>query len=285
MADRCDCCVKCICIWPICAREKNRYDALDYDGDQQLDKAELVSRLAKLDSGSGGSSNGGPSPNHRHNFVLSDPELDALIAAADLGNGQSTWVGSGGGYGRSDGMVSRREWRCLVQGSAQDIEDYSLDFTRRDGSSESGGENLTPSNNNDNEDVERSSHILASRNLVIKPVTSSMFRAFALRDLRSDLSPEELELCFARVCVFNDDSNNSGHEMSDKHEGGMDAMGSNSNSSNHVVSPATMKGSLATLGLIGSAAVDQAMEIDFGRFNHFLKLLRAKVKNCSQNKK
>ena len=180
-------------------------------------------------------------------------------------------------------MVSRREWRCLVQGSAQDIEDYSLDFTRRDGSSESGGENLTPSNNNDNEDVERSSHILASRNLVVKPVASSMFCAFAMRDLRSDLSPEELELCFARVCVLNDDSNNYGHEVSDKHGGAMDGM--DSNSSNHDVSPATMKGSLATLGEIGSAAVDRAMEIDFGRFNHFLKLLRAKVKNCSQNKK
>lgn len=252
----------------------NRYDALDYDGDQQLDKAELVSRLAKLGSGSGG-----PSPNHRRNFVLSDPELDALIAAADLGNGQSTWVGSGGGYGRGDGMVSRREWRCLVQGqgSAHDDEDVSLEGTRRDGSNESGGDHLTPSNNNDN--------VLASRNLVIKSVTSSMFRAFALRDLRSDLSPEELELCFARVCVFKDDSNNSGHEMSDNNGGGMDATGSNSNSSKHVVSPATMKGSLLTLGEIGSAAVDRAMEIDFGRFNHFLKLLRTKVKNCSQSKK
>jgi len=252
----------------------HRYDALDYDGDQQLDKAELVSRLAKLESGSdsGGTSNGAPS------LVLSDPELDALIAAADLGSGWGA-RGGGGGFGSGDGMVSRQEWRCLVQGRCNPSNDKegNLDDIRRDGSGENGCSDLARSCD---DDIDAMNSREGQRNEVVKPVTSSMFRAFALRDLRCDLSSEELELCFARVCVLSDNSSNSNVGYGEVRDGfgGGEGGTARSKSSSTNVSPAAMKGSLATLGEKGSAAVDRAMEIDFGRYNQFLKLLRAKVK-------
>jgi hypothetical protein len=261
----------------------HRYDALDYDGNQQLDKSELVSRLAKLESVSDNGSSGGSSlRHHHHSLVLSDPELDALIAAADLGSGRGTKDG-GGGLGSGDGMISRGEWWRLVQGHcdlSNNNRDVNHEDIKRNGSNENGGDDLVPCDDEDN--IERSSHEV-HHNKVVKPVTSSMFRAFALRDLRSDLSSEELDLCFARVCILNDNSSNDGHNHGGDYGIGVDDLddlgGGSSNSSSSIdVSPAAMKGSLATLGEKGSAAVDRAMEIDFGRFNQFLKLLRAKVK-------
>jgi hypothetical protein len=200
------------------ARRANRYSALDRNGDGQLDRAELVARLAGPEGG---------------RLLLTDLELDALVAAADRGP-------SGGG----DGTVSRAEWRRLVLGQGGGGEG-SGDEGSGDSNDDSGGGGSTHGS------------AFASHGALATPVTSSMFCAFAWRDLRCDLSAGDLELCFATLCA----SQGSG------------------------ASVAAAKGPLATLGKVGGVAVDRAMATDFGRFHGFLGLLRAKVKREGKHRR